>query len=113
MSGPVIFATNQTCTENGHSNWPKYFDQHCSVKFNLHFPSFITIWISENGLTLDPNPIKKSKQSCKLLKFNFWPKLNMWNICYRQLPNPKLATTLLLYIYIKCLGKTLKLLLRY
>ena len=58
MSGPVIFVTNQTCTENGHSNWPKYYDQHCPAKFNLHFTSFIMIRISENDLTLDQNSIK-------------------------------------------------------
>ena len=58
ISGPIIFVTNQTCTENGHSNWPKYYDQHCPAKFNLHFTSFIMIRISENDLTLDQNFIK-------------------------------------------------------
>ena len=54
-----------------------------------------------------------SKQNWELSKFNFWPKLNIRNIGYRQLLNPELTTAPLLYIFIKCLGEVFKLLLRY
>ena len=65
--------------KNGHSKWPKYYDQYCLTKFDLHFTSLIMIRISENGLTLDQNSIKKTNQNWKLSKFDFWPKLNMRN----------------------------------